>query len=142
MVVHLPVIICQMQMGDFRGQNIDIFFEGIFTIQIDKTYVEAISDGTKPFANLFEHGQSAGFHAQCNIIFFCCFYHFFGKIAAVKVGNIGNTHTLKIGHYMSAEQFGAFDEEGIPRLKPEEGTIEPPLDPLEAFVGLFDSELI
>lgn len=55
---------------------------------------------------------------------------------------MGDQERLKLTDEQLDEQFWLFDPEGIPRLKSEQGTIEIPPDPLEAFVELFpDSKL-
>jgi len=53
----------------------------------------------------------------------------------------GDEERLKLTDDELDEQFWLFDNDGVPRLKSDEGTFELKPDPLEALVGLFDSGL-
>src|SRR5262245_49526590 len=53
----------------------------------------------------------------------------------------GNQERLALTDKELDEQFWVIDHEGIPRLKSEQGTVQLPPDPLEAFIGLFDSDV-
>lgn len=54
---------------------------------------------------------------------------------------IGDQERLALTDAQLDEQFWLIDPEGIPRLKSDQRAVELPPDPLEAFVGLFDSDI-
>ena len=54
---------------------------------------------------------------------------------------VGDEQRLKLTDDELDELFWLFDNDGIPRLKSDEGQFELKPDPLEALVGLFDSGL-
>jgi hypothetical protein len=53
---------------------------------------------------------------------------------------VGDSERLALTDAELDAQFWLIDHEGIPRLKSEMGTVELPPDPLEAFIGLADSD--
>ncbi len=53
----------------------------------------------------------------------------------------GNHERLALTDEQLDEQFWLIDHEGIPRLKTERGTVQLPPDPLEAIVGIIDTDL-
>jgi hypothetical protein len=55
---------------------------------------------------------------------------------------VGDKERLALSNRELDRQFWLIDHEGIPRLKSDQGKVQLPPDPLEAFVGLFvDSDL-
>jgi hypothetical protein len=64
------------------------------------------------------------------------------KIAREYWQCVGDKERLALSNRELDRQFWLIDHEGIPRLKSEQGKVQLPPDPLEAFVGLFaDSDL-